>query len=217
MEKEFSIEALTIPQDLSDLDSADKIYNELLRKKVHVRLLINNAGFGLSCLYHENDRQKNLDLIKVMCLSVADLTYKFLPGMLERGSGGIIITSSVAAFIPTPTFAIYGAAKGFSLNLGICLHAEYENKGIDVLTLCPGWVDTNIYKVGGVEAPKTPLMTTKYVATKSLDALGKDIILTLTKHQWDIKISLLLARFGFRKLLEKLIRNRIKKNLGRDL
>jgi len=151
--RDYKIDVVSILQDLSDLDSADIIFNQLQKKKIHVRLLINNAGFATKGLFHETDRKKYLDLIKVMCLTMADLVYKFLPPMLEKGSGGIIITSSVAAHMPVPLSTIYGASKGFSFNFGINLHCEYANKGIDILTICPAWVDTNIFKVSDWDIP----------------------------------------------------------------
>ena len=135
IKKDYSVDVISISQDLSKPESTDVIFTTLQKKKIHVGLLFNNAGFTTFADFHETPRDKTLGMINLMCSSLTDLTYKFLPPMFEKGSGGIVFVASIAAFFPGPLIAVYDAAKAFALQLGINLHAEYAHKGIDVLAV----------------------------------------------------------------------------------
>ncbi len=211
--KEYSVDVITISHDLSKLESTDIIFNTLQKKKVHVGLLINDAGFSTFSSFHETPRDKSMEMINLMCSSLMDLTYKFIPPMLEKGSGGIVFISSVVAAFPSPLIAVYSAAKAFSLHLAINLHAEYAKKGIDILAVCPGLVDTHFLKNSGTPMPKANLLQPSYVVQKSLNALGKNIVLNLP-HDTGTKIGLFLNRFITPKISEKITSKIYKKMWG---
>lgn len=62
--------------------------------------------------------------------------------MLERGQGGLLLVGSQAALGGIRKLAMYTATKGFALNLGESLWAEWKDRGVDVLNLLIGTVDT---------------------------------------------------------------------------
>src|SRR5262249_31889994 len=66
------------------------------------------------------------------------LARAFLPGMLARGSGGILNVASAIAFQPAPYQAVYGASKAFVLSFSQALWAEARTAGVTVAALCPG-------------------------------------------------------------------------------
>ncbi len=201
LKKAHDVDVLAIYQDLADPESTDIIYNKLQAKKIHVGLLLTNAGFAATGPFHELDRKKMLDMIRVMTISVTDLSYKFLPAMLEKGSGGIIITSSISSQLPDPYVQVYGSSKAYSLKFGISLHAEYASQGIDILTICPAFVDTNIY--GDLAKPALKLITPTQIAQQSLAALGKEIVLNIYGNQTPIKLLVLINRLFSHKFTEK--------------
>lgn len=205
--EEYGVEIITIFQDLADPASTDLIYNALQAKKIHIGFLINNAGFVCSGLFHKLDQKKLIDMIRVMVISLTELTYKFLPNMLEKGCGGIIINSSISAQLLSPYNQVYGSVKAYSLKFGESLHAQYINSGIDILTICPALVRTNIYKNAGYKTPFAyPLLSPSDVACKSLEALGKKIVLTIYGDQRTLKFLALINRFLSRRLVEKITR-----------
>jgi len=168
---------------------------------------VSNAGSGDFGYFHEIDHGKTLDMIKVMCLGYADLIHKFLPPMLDRKSGGVILMSSLAALPPGPLTAVYAACKAFSLQLGISLHAEYGGKGIDILTVCPGSIDTPFFD--NLEDKRVRLLLDTFkppeeVAEKALKALGKDIVVTLPSDL--SQRSAYLTPFMPHKLTEKIMK-----------
>ena len=70
--------------------------------------------------------------------AVITLARAFLPGMLARGSGGILNVASTIAFQPAPYQAVYGASKAFVLSFSQALWAEARAAGVAVTALCPG-------------------------------------------------------------------------------
>ncbi|HEY6877975.1 MAG TPA: SDR family NAD(P)-dependent oxidoreductase, partial [Polyangiales bacterium] len=82
---------------------------------------------------------------------LVELTHLFLP-MLEQKRGGVINVASTAAFQPVPYMAVYGATKAFVLSFSEALWAEYRERGVRVLALCPGSTNTPFFDRIGRQA-----------------------------------------------------------------
>jgi len=159
-----------------------------LEKKVKalglsVDVLVNNAGFGLAAAFHENDATRQREMIALNVSAVVDLAQTFIPAMLERGSGAVINIASMAGMQPTPFMAVYGASKAFVLSFSEGLWAEYRDKGIAVLAVCPGPVETGFFDATGNPAlrkaiPNGAVLTAEKVVEESLKALknGKSFV-----------------------------------------
>ena len=88
-------------------------------------------------------------MIEVDVATVADLCSRFLPGMVERGSGAVLNVASTAAFQPLPGQAAYGAAKAFVLSYTRSISAELKGTGVTATVLCPGPVETGFGETAG--------------------------------------------------------------------
>jgi short-subunit dehydrogenase len=202
-----------IAQDLIHPDAAELIFDNLQRQGIQVGLLVNNAGYVEIGPFMALDRKKTLDLINLMCVGYTDLVYKFLPGMSAAGGGGVILLSSLAALVPCPYFAVYGAAKAYVLQLGISLHAEYKEQGIDFLTVCPGVVATHLYEAAGVPIPDSDIsLTAEEVVRKSLAVLGKKIVISMITNS-KVKMLLPFKSLLSNEFIEKLVLKEINKAL----
>ena len=82
-------------------------------------MLINNAGFGIDGEFRSSQLSRLLEMVQVNVSAVVHLTRLFLPQMLERRSGYVMVVASTAAFQPVPYISTYAATKGFT-----CLFAE---------------------------------------------------------------------------------------------
>jgi short-subunit dehydrogenase len=114
-------------------------------------LLINNAGFGQKGQFLDIPVEDEVTMLRVHCEAVLRLTYAALPGMRERGTGGVINVASVAAFFPRGT---YGASKSWvvSFSQGVA----QDVPGVRVMALCPGFVHTEFHERAEMEMSKVP-------------------------------------------------------------
>jgi short-subunit dehydrogenase len=142
--KAHGVETLVVAQDLSTKEGVDRVRDALAGRDVGV--LIDNAGFGFSGRFPENDAEDDEQMVAVNCAAVVRLAHHFLPPMLQRKRGAVVVVSSVAAFQPTPWFALYGATKAFDLAFAEALACELRGTGVDVLALCPGETRTEFHE-----------------------------------------------------------------------
>jgi short-subunit dehydrogenase len=140
-----------IVADLAAAGEPLRLYNEVVRRGRTIELLVNNAGFGgLTDIEHTNvDRV--LEMLSLNVSALTELTYRFLPGMLQRGHGGIINVASVAAFQPVAHMGPYAASKAYVLHFTEALWAEARLKGVTLTALCPGTTRTGFFEVAGAQ------------------------------------------------------------------
>ena len=108
-----------------------------------VDLLVNNAGFGLKGRFGDNSIEDEQAMLDVLVTSVLRLSHAALGPMAERGRGGIINVSSVAAWLPRGT---YSAAKAYVNLFSEWAHNEYKPHGVTVMSLCPGFTKTEFHQ-----------------------------------------------------------------------
>ncbi len=108
-------------------------------------LVMANAGIGVSGSFLDTSEEDWRRVLDVNLFGVIHTLRAFLPAMVERREGGhVVITSSAAAFLPTPTLPAYATTKAGVLMLAQCLAGELRPAGIGVSAICPGFVHTNI-------------------------------------------------------------------------
>jgi short-subunit dehydrogenase len=139
-----------LPADLAQPNAPEEIFAFTEGRGIAVDLLVNNAGIGSYGQFRESDRERELGIVQVNCSALVHLTYLYLPGMVERRSGAILIVSSTAAYQGVPYMATYAASKGFGLLFAEALAREVEGHGVRVCALCPGPTASEFQKVAGV-------------------------------------------------------------------
>lgn len=148
--KRHGINARTAPADLATPDGVDDVQRVLDGAPVEV--LVNNAGAGGRGRFAvERDVAADLAMIQLNVTSLVHLTGLLLPGMVERGSGGILNVASTAGYAPGPLQAVYYASKAFVKSFSEALTEECRGTGVRVTALCPGPVDTEFAGVAGLE------------------------------------------------------------------
>jgi short-subunit dehydrogenase len=116
-----------------------------------VDLLVNNAGFGTYGRFWEIDPGRDAEMVRLNCEVVVTLTRSFLPAMVERRGGGVIVVASSAGMQPIPYEATYAASKAFALTFTEALHEELRGTGVRALAVNPGPVPTEWQRIAGFE------------------------------------------------------------------
>ncbi|MFZ0522936.1 MAG: SDR family oxidoreductase [Candidatus Acidiferrales bacterium] len=133
--------------DLTQHEAPEQIYAFTKGKQIEIELLINNAGFGAFGNAHEIPVDKMLEMIQVNCSAVVYLTRLYLPEMVARRHGDVMIVASLAAFQPVPYNSAYAATKAFDLLFAEGVAEEVRSFGVRVCALCPGSTNTEFQTV----------------------------------------------------------------------
>lgn len=172
---QHGVSAWPIACDVSAPEAADDIERQLKAQQIDVGLLVHSAGFGSFGAFAGLEPQAELGMVDVNCRAPLALTYTFLPQMLARGRGGVVFVSSLAAYQPTPYCATYGATKAFVSQLAEALWAELKPQGVDVLSLCPGYVRTGFQQAAHAQQMpvRGAVLGAAQVVDEGLRALGR--------------------------------------------
>jgi len=183
---ELGARAHALAADLSDREARAGLLDRIAALGLTPDILINNAGLSTLGPVHRSDPEAEMRMVEVDVVAVVDLCSRFLPGMVERGTGAVLNVASTAAFQPLPGQAGYGAGKVFVLSYTQSLSAELKGTGVNVTVLCPGPVDTGFGEAAGFtkeqadEAlPAFMWIAADRVAREALDGLagGKLVVI----------------------------------------
>ena len=175
------ITAHYVALDLTEKDSAEKLFAETEKHNYEIEWLINNAGFGSMGDFARLDYEKETGMIDLNIRALVALSHLYLKGMRERKSGVIINVASTAGFQPIPFMATYAATKAFVNSFSEAIAEENRPHGITVTALCPGPTDTNFFEAAGAEPLKAKGMETpEEVVETALAAVksGRTIIVS---------------------------------------
>ena len=138
-------EALVLPFEATDFDALPVVVAKALGWKDGVDILINNAGVSQRSLALDTTFDTYRRLMDIDFFAPMRLTQLVLPSMVERGSGRIVIISSVAGKVGAPLRTAYCAAKHAAIGYFDALRAEVEKAyGVGVSVVTPGSVRTAI-------------------------------------------------------------------------
>jgi short-subunit dehydrogenase len=134
------IEVRTVPLDLSRPDAPATLAEHLAGTDIDV--LINNAAVAHVGTVAATGPDRIRATVDLNATAVAEITARFLPAMLARGSGAVVNIASTAAYTPAPWNAAYAASKAFVLSFTQALAVETEGTGVRVVAVSPGAVET---------------------------------------------------------------------------
>jgi short-subunit dehydrogenase len=172
---------VTARVDLATAEGNEAVAQAVLEAGRPVDALALNAGVGNGGPFLESDLAADLALIDLNVKSVVHLAKRLIPTMATRGSGRVLITSSIAATQPGPGYATYAASKAFLLSFSEAIRHELKDSGVTVTALMPGPTDTEFFERGGLEGTRVdegPKDDAADVAADGFQALmdGKDSV-----------------------------------------
>lgn len=135
--------------DLCSSGAVGELCEQLSTLELTVDFLVNNAGVGRARDLASDDRSEVVSMLELNMVALTELSMALLPGMMERGVGGILFLGSVVGHFPVPKMAAYAASKAYVLRLSEALRQELRHEPIFVSVLCPGQVPTRFQVTAG--------------------------------------------------------------------
>ena len=135
-------------QDLALPDAADHLFQWCTQElQILPDVLINNAGMFFFKELENADLERVQAMINLHVNTITRSCLLFGEAMKERGSGNLLIMSSMAARIPAPGITVYSATKAYLKSFGRSLSYELKPYGVGVTTVCPAAIATPLYRL----------------------------------------------------------------------
>ena len=169
----------TVTADLADPEAPLALVEEIERRGVKIRILVNNAGYGVPGRFHASDWQVHADFLQVMVGSVCELTWRLLPSLRSFPDGRLLNVASVAGLMPGANGqTLYAAVKSFLIKFSESLSQESTDRGLHVTVLCPGFTWSEFHDVTGTRSmmdklPKWMWLQAHDVARAGIEALER--------------------------------------------
>lgn len=166
--EQFGVPIDTIECDLSNYEAVIALETRLA--SFQIRMLINNAGFGLKGEFTALQKDAYRQIVAVNALAPTLISHMVLPAMRQMDSAVHISVASINVASPMAKNAVYTATKHYVWSYALALSKEYEDSGIHFQIMLPGTTDTPFHDKQGVK-PASMTMQPKDVALRSLSNL----------------------------------------------
>ena len=142
-----SVPIKTVEVDLSTTRGVDELAAAVGRRPIDV--LCANAGHGLGHAFLDEEFSAVRSVVETNIMGNLDVLYRFGRKMRGQGHGRILITGSIAGYIPGSYTAVYNATKAFLNNFSYAFRYELKDTGVSVTCLMPYTTESNIWERGG--------------------------------------------------------------------
>lgn len=161
-----------LTEDLADPGAVDRITAAV--QGLEIGLVAHVAAVAPFGELLDVDPSALADSVDVNCRAPLLLTRALAPAMVERGRGGVILLSSLAAWQGAPRLAAYTASRAYTLNLAQSLWSELAPHGVDVLGVCPGATRTP-----GFDSLRPDARALRLVPTATAEAVAREALARL--------------------------------------
>ncbi|MDQ3887099.1 MAG: SDR family NAD(P)-dependent oxidoreductase [Actinomycetota bacterium] len=134
-----------VQADLSTYEGVEQLYAALTATGRPVEAAALNAGVGKGGAFLDTDLADEIKIIDVNITSTVHLAKYLLREMVARGTGKVLISSSIASTMPGTFQAVYNASKSFLQSFAVALQSELKGTGVTVTSLMPGPTETNFF------------------------------------------------------------------------
>jgi 2-deoxy-D-gluconate 3-dehydrogenase len=140
----FGIQVLGLKVDVTDERQVRRMVDQTLEKFKRIDILVNNAGITIRKMPQDYQMSEWDEILKVNLRGVFLCSQAVYPAMKKAGGGKIINIGSMTAIFGNAKMAPYGASKGGVVQMTRSLAAAWAPDNIQVNTLLPGWINTNL-------------------------------------------------------------------------
>jgi len=138
---ELGANASFVAQDVTRFDEMPALVQRAEQSASSpISIVVNNAGKHLKKFAVDTTPEEFQTVFNTHVLAAHALTRALIPGMVARGHGSVLFTSSMAAFMGVPQVMAYAAAKSAYFGMVSTLSAELAAKGVRVNAIAPGWI-----------------------------------------------------------------------------
>lgn len=184
-------QALTVAGDIGDRQLAESLPQVCLDHFQSLDLIVNNAGLAKPGPVENLTPDDWHRVFQVNFFAPLYLTYAALPHFQQMKYGKVVNVASVAGKVAFPGSVCYAASKFALTGMSEGFAAELERQGIDVVTVCPGWVRSEFFSKNDVRDEKNPTLIAqqnnaagwlmKYCLSISSEECARDIVNALNK------------------------------------
>ncbi|WP_329200738.1 MULTISPECIES: SDR family NAD(P)-dependent oxidoreductase [unclassified Streptomyces] len=144
--REQGTDVTAVRADLALYDGVETLCRAISGTGRPVSALALNAGVGSGGAFLDTDLSDDARVIDLNVTATVHLAKRLLPEMVARGSGRVLITSSIASTMPGPYQAVYNASKSFLQSFSQALADELKGTGVTVTSLMPGATATDFFR-----------------------------------------------------------------------
>jgi len=140
--------------DVSDADAVEAFAGRVAAEHGVPDVVVNNAGIGHAGAFLDTPAEEFDRVLDVNFGGVVNGCRSFGRRLVDRGSGGHIVNvASMAAYAPLQSMSAYCSSKAATFMFSDCLRAELGAAGVELTTICPGLINTNIVASTRIDAP----------------------------------------------------------------
>jgi short-subunit dehydrogenase len=178
---------LALACDVRNREEIDRVVGLTLHHFQRIDVWINNAGHGILDSVANADVAAVRETFETNFFGAVEAMQAVIPVMKQQGAGSIINVSSVAGHIPIPFHAVYSSTK-FAMNaIGKGARIELKNSGINVLTVCPGYVRTDFGK-NAVKGQEQKQVRPARVRGITVERVAKAVLRGYLKQQREVVV-----------------------------
>ena len=166
-----------IPADLALAEAPRQLCDAIAERGLAVRILVNNAGYGVIGRYTSQPWDAHAAFLQVMIHAVSELTWRLLPSLRAFPNGRILNVASFAGLAPGSNGqTLYAAAKAYLIKFSESLAQENVDRGLKVCALCPGFTYSEFHDVTGTREmmshlPRSLWLQADHVARAGVDGV----------------------------------------------
>jgi len=134
---------VTVEADLATREGVDNLYSQVENRRVDA--LLANAGHGLGKAFLDQEFAEVQHVINTNITGTIDLIQRVARQMRRQDAGKILITGSIAGYMPGTFQAVYNGTKAFVDSFSYALRNELKDTGVTVTCLMPGATDTDFF------------------------------------------------------------------------
>ncbi len=153
--KRHDIAVEAVEADLATTHGVDRLYETAKAQGRPIEALMANAGRGLGHGFLDQDFNEAMRVVNTNITGTLYLLHRFGGDMREQGFGKILITGSIAGFMPGTFQAVYNGTKAFLDSFSYALRDELKDSGITVTCLMPGATEPPSSSVPACSIPRS--------------------------------------------------------------